>query len=121
MDVAYTIAEHRHCLQPGCDFDGPDEAVLEEHLTRDHFRCVGCKRIFQSQTKLNHHAESCKFAVACPQCREPYAGQAQLALHLEHCFLCEECNFSTHHEGNYLIVSDERPNSVTSTNQGDST
>ncbi|KAH5246903.1 hypothetical protein HBI71_178940 [Parastagonospora nodorum] len=95
--------KHRHCLQPGCDFDGPEEAVLEEHLKRDHFQCVGCKRIFQSQTKLNNHAENCKFTVTCPQCREPYAGQAQLALHLEHCFFCEQCTFSTHHEGNYLI------------------
>jgi hypothetical protein len=103
---AHFALEHKHCLQTGCDFDGPNQAALDEHLTEDHFQCVGCKRIFQSQTKLNHHAEACKFAIACPRCREPYPGQAQLAVHLEHCFLCEECGYCTHHEGNHKIVSD---------------
>jgi hypothetical protein len=80
---------------------------LDKHLERDHFQCIGCKRIFPSQTKLNHHSETCTFAIACPQCRLPCAGQTQLALHLEHCFFCEECNYCTHHEGNYKIVSDQ--------------
>jgi hypothetical protein len=98
-------AKHKHCLQPGCDFDGPDQVTLDRHLDRDHFRCVGCKRIFQSQTKLNSHAEICAFAIACPQCNMPCAGQAQLAKHLKQCFYCEECDFATSHEGNYHIVS----------------
>ena len=96
---------HKHCLQPGCAFDGPDQAALAYHLKRDHFQCEGCKRILPSQTKLNQHYDSCSFAVACPQCGEHCAGKTQLALHLEHCYFCEECGFHTHHEGNYHIVS----------------
>jgi hypothetical protein len=106
MQLKYRL-EHKHCLQPGCEFDGPSQDALDKHLERDHFQCIGCKRIFPSQTKLNHHSETCTFAIACPQCRLPCAGQTQLALHLEHCFFCEECNYCTHHEGNYKIVSDQ--------------
>ncbi|KAH7088775.1 hypothetical protein FB567DRAFT_318083 [Paraphoma chrysanthemicola] len=92
-------AKHRHCLQPGCDFDAPSQAELEAHLERDHFQCVGCKRIFQSQTKLNQHSETCTSAVSCPQCKQLCAGQTQLALHRGNCYRCEECSFTTHHEG----------------------
>ncbi|RAR14056.1 hypothetical protein DDE83_002625 [Stemphylium lycopersici] len=98
-----TANRHRHCLQPGCEFDGPDKAALAEHLKRDHFQCQGCKRIFQSMTKLNQHYEGCSFALLCPQCGEHCAGEAQLELHLEHCHVCGECGFQTHHEGNYHI------------------
>jgi predicted RNA-binding Zn-ribbon protein involved in translation (DUF1610 family) len=97
--------EHKHCLQPGCGFDGPDQAALTQHLKHDHFQCEGCKRILPSQTQLNKHYENCSFAVACPQCGEPCAGKGQLALHLQSCYLCEECGFLTHHEGNFDIVS----------------
>lgn len=106
--LADESSEHKHCLQPGCDFDSPLQVALDAHLEQDHFQCVGCKRIFQSQNKLNQHSESCNFDVPCPQCCEPYAGQAQLAFHLEHCYLCEDCGFCTHHEGNFKIVSDGR-------------
>jgi hypothetical protein len=112
--TAYSLTdnplEHKHCLQPGCSFDGPDRVALDNHLQQDHFQCVGCKRIFQSHTKLNQHSENCNFAISCPQCRQPYAGQAQLAVHFEHCFLCEECGFCTNHEGNYKIVSNDDKN-----------
>lgn len=96
--------EHKHCLQPGCDYDGPNQAALDLHLQQDHFQCVGCERILPSQNKLNQHYETCKSAVACHQCGVACAGQVQLALHLEHCFLCQECDYWTHHEGNYQIV-----------------
>ncbi|CAN9104732.1 unnamed protein product [Alternaria alternata] len=86
-----------------CDFDGPDQAALIQHLKRDHFQCEGCRRVLPSLTKLNQHYESCSFALACPQCGEHHAGKAQLALHLERCFLCNDCGYHTHHEGNYHI------------------
>ncbi|KAF2027636.1 hypothetical protein EK21DRAFT_102351 [Setomelanomma holmii] len=95
--------KHKHCLQPGCDFDGPSQAALDAHLELDHFRCIGCKLIFPSQNKLNLHLEKGNFAVACPRCKQLCSGQAQLATHLEHCFFCGECGFSTNHEGNYQI------------------
>jgi hypothetical protein len=97
--------EHKHCLQSGCDFDGPSQALLDQHLMRDHFQCAGCKQILPSQNKLNQHSETCKFIMVCPNCHRPCAGQTQLALHLEQCFYCQECDFCTNHEGNYLIVS----------------
>lgn len=97
-------SEHKHCLQPGCDYDGPDATALDLHLQQDHFQCVGCKRILPSQTKLNQHYETCTSSLACQQCGIACAGQVQLALHLEHCYLCEECGYWTHHEGNYQIV-----------------
>ncbi|KAH8724836.1 hypothetical protein GQ44DRAFT_739959 [Phaeosphaeriaceae sp. PMI808] len=84
---------HKHCLQPGCDFDAHNYTALNLHLQEDHFQC----------TKLNKHSETCKLAIPCPRCRQPCAGQAQLALHLTYCFFCKECNFLTHHEGNYKI------------------
>ncbi|KAI4670863.1 uncharacterized protein J4E88_009615 [Alternaria novae-zelandiae] len=86
-----------------CDFDGPDQSTLAQHLKCDHFQCEGCKRILPSFTKLTQHYESCAFALACPQCGEHCAGKTQLGIHLENCFLCEECDFHTHHEGNYHI------------------
>ncbi|CAO2655063.1 Nn.00g117960.m01.CDS01 [Neocucurbitaria sp. VM-36] len=95
--------KHKHCLQPGCNFDGPDQATLTEHLQRDHFQCEGCKYILPSQTKLRQHHELCSFPLSCPQCGEVCAGQAQMALHLEQCYFCDECGFHTQHEGNYRI------------------
>jgi hypothetical protein len=106
LNIADTCPEHKHCLQPGCDFDGPNQRAVDEHLKQDHFQCIGCKRIFPSQNKLNHHAETCTFAIACPQCNHTCAGQAELAIHLKNCFFCEECGFWAHHEGNFKIVSD---------------
>ena len=109
-----------HCLQPGCSFDGPDQATLSQHLKRDHFQCEGCKRILPSHTKLNQHYESCSFAVPCPQCGEHYAGKAQLVLHLKHCYFCQECGFHTHHEGNYQIVSSQHTHKICFGNKTDS-
>ncbi|KAK3202842.1 hypothetical protein GRF29_154g923709 [Pseudopithomyces chartarum] len=97
--------KHRHCLQPGCDFDAPNDNVLEKHLHDDHFQCEGCKHILPSQNKLNAHYESCKFAIACPNCASACAGQASIALHMESCFYCADCHFLTNHEGNYHIVT----------------
>ncbi|KAF2844784.1 hypothetical protein T440DRAFT_461532 [Plenodomus tracheiphilus IPT5] len=94
---------HRHCLQPGCDFDCGDHATLVQHHMDDHFQCVGCKRILPSMTKLNIHYETCASALSCPQCDEICAGKTSLAKHLTQCYLCEECGFHTHHEGNYKI------------------
>lgn len=105
QDLANFPAEHKHCLEAGCDFDGLDVAALSEHHRRDHPQCVGCKRILPSTTKLNLHYETCAFALSCPQCGTACAGKAQLSLHLVTCFLCEECGFQTHHEGNFRIVS----------------
>jgi hypothetical protein len=92
-------------LEPGCGFDGPDAAALRAHHKLDHFQCEGCKRIFPSQTKLHQHYQDCDFGVACPQCGEQCSGQYKLAVHLEHCFMCPDCGFVTHHEGNLKIVS----------------
>jgi hypothetical protein len=96
--------EHKHCLQPGCDYDGPGQMELDRHLAQDHYRCVGCKCICPSQTKYNLHMETCSFAIACHQCGQLCGGQAQLALHLQACFYCTDCGFQTTHEGNYKIV-----------------
>lgn len=98
------ILEHKHCLQPGCDFDGLDQHALNQHLKQDHFQCEGCKLILPSHNKLNLHYETCSFALRCPQCGEEHAGKARLALHLEHCYLCDECGFQTHHEAAYEMV-----------------
>lgn len=106
---ANNLQEHKHCLQPGCDFDGPDQAALRDHLKKDHFQCEGCMLILPSSTKLNLHYENCKFTVTCHQCGETCAGQAKLATHLEKCYFCEECGYQTYHEGNYHIVSRVRP------------
>ncbi|KAF1919912.1 hypothetical protein BDU57DRAFT_570051 [Ampelomyces quisqualis] len=103
MMSAWTQRSLNLYTTPGCDFDCSDSAALDEHLRRDHFQCVGCKRILPSQTKLNQHLESCTFAITCSRCNATCAGQAQLAIHHEHCFSCEECGFWTHHEGNYQI------------------
>ncbi|KAF2129211.1 hypothetical protein P153DRAFT_291076 [Dothidotthia symphoricarpi CBS 119687] len=105
-------SKHKHCLQPGCDFDGPDQMALQQHLKRDHFQCEGCKRILPSATKLNLHYESCEFTIACHQCGEPFAGQVKLAAHLEHCYLCEECGYQTHHQGNYHIHMTKHSNAA---------
>ena len=78
-------SEHKHCLQPGCDFDAPNARVLEKHHDEDHFRCAGCKHILPSQTKLTQHYEMCKFDVPCPDCGKLCAGQIQLVLHMEAC------------------------------------
>ncbi|KAI8942810.1 hypothetical protein NX059_000853 [Plenodomus lindquistii] len=94
---------HKHCLQPGCDFDCGDQATLLQHHMDDHFQCLGCKRILPSMTKLNLHYESCSSALGCPQCGEICAGKVDLAKHLTQCFLCDDCGFQTHHEGNYKI------------------
>lgn len=96
--------EHKHCLQAGCNFDGPDEATLRQHHSQDHHQCLGCKHIAPSLNKLNSHYDTCVFALACTRCGEVCAGKTQLAVHLTHCYLCEECGFQTHHEGNYNIV-----------------
>ncbi|RMZ70646.1 Zinc finger protein [Pyrenophora seminiperda CCB06] len=96
--------EHwRKTNKPGCTFDGPDQAGLTEHLKHDHFQCEGCKRVLPSQTKLNQHYDSCSIAISCPRCGEHCAGKTQLALHLEHCYFCQQCGFHTHHEGNFQI------------------
>ncbi|KAF3003721.1 hypothetical protein E8E13_009267 [Curvularia kusanoi] len=89
---------HKHCLQPGCDFDGPDAATLEAHYNSGHFRCDGCKCIFPSQTRLFRHQEGCNLPIVCPNCAEPCAGQGGLARHLEECFACGQCGFFTAHE-----------------------
>ena len=104
-DLTDMLTGHKHCLQPGCNFDGLDQASLTEHLRRDHFQCQGCKRILPSLTKLNQHYETCLFTLSCPQCGEKCAGKAQLELHMTHCFRCEECDFHTCHKGNFNIVS----------------
>ncbi|USP76091.1 uncharacterized protein yc1106_03365 [Curvularia clavata] len=98
-----TTNRHKHCMQPGCEFDGPNQAALTEHLKRDHFQCQGCKEVFPSLTKLNHHYEGCSFAVACSQCGEKCGGKSQLEVHLKHCLRCEECGYHTQHEGNFQI------------------
>ncbi|KAF1935144.1 hypothetical protein EJ02DRAFT_439427 [Clathrospora elynae] len=95
--------KHKHCLQPGCDFDGQDQAALTMHHKQDHFQCEGCKRILPSQTKLNLHYESCSFAIPCPQCGQNCAGKTQLAFHLKECYVCERCNYHSHHEGDFHI------------------
>lgn len=51
---------HRHCLLPGCTFDGRDEVELAGHLERDHFQCKICKAIMPSQTKLTAHEQQCE-------------------------------------------------------------
>ncbi|KAF2645317.1 hypothetical protein P280DRAFT_441671 [Massarina eburnea CBS 473.64] len=92
-----TTTRHKHCLQPGCDFDAPTQTELETHLENDHFQCEGCRRIFPSQTKLALHLQACtrKHDVPCPDCGKLYGGQVKLAEHMEKCFGCTECTFRT--------------------------
>lgn len=98
--------KHKHCLQPGCDYDAPTAKILQKHLKEDHFQCAGCKLIMPSQTKLNLHLETCPFELSCPNCAVRCAGGASLQAHMETCFYCAECRFQTSHEGNFRIVSD---------------
>jgi len=99
--------EHKHCLQPGCDFDAPNLNALDKHLKEDHFQCEGCRIVFPSQNKLAAHAEGCSFNIPCQQCGEVFPGQVNLAVHQESCFMCSECGYRTTHVGNYQIVSSE--------------
>ncbi|KAF2473537.1 uncharacterized protein BDR25DRAFT_281428 [Lindgomyces ingoldianus] len=78
---------HKHCLQTGCDFDGPNQEALQKHMLEGHYHCDNCGVVFPSQTKLNAHIQSC--------------------------FLCKACDFHTSHEGNYLNVSIFLPHHMT--------
>ena len=96
--------EHKHCLQPGCDFDAPNPKALGMHLKEDHFQCEGCRVIFASQTKLIAHINGCSFNLDCDRCHGVFPGRVSLAAHQMNCFACAECNFHTSHKGNYQIV-----------------
>ncbi|KAF2866284.1 hypothetical protein BDV95DRAFT_505236 [Massariosphaeria phaeospora] len=96
-------AKHKHCMQPGCDFDAPHAAALAKHHARDHFQCEGCQTIFPSGTKLTLHHETCSFINKCPACGDLIGGRESLADHQQHCFVCVECGFWTEHQGNYQI------------------
>ncbi|KAJ4301683.1 hypothetical protein N0V90_003776 [Kalmusia sp. IMI 367209] len=83
---------HKHCLQPGCDFDAVTANALEKHLWQDHFQCEGCKRVFPSQSKLNLHHETCLFEhmtkhtaadIPCWRCDLPMRKCSSLINHLE--------------------------------------
>ncbi|CAI6332589.1 unnamed protein product [Periconia digitata] len=104
-DAHWTVTtKHKHCLQPACDFDAPNEATLKKHLEEDHFHCTGCKRIFASRTRLNNHTKECKFDIPCPNdCGTVCAGQSMLIEHLTCCFYCMECGHRTDSEDKYQL------------------
>lgn len=47
--------KHKHCLQPGCDADFPNDGDLRRHLAAQHFMCRACGKVFPSRNKLNSH------------------------------------------------------------------
>ncbi|KAF2263311.1 hypothetical protein CC78DRAFT_581592 [Lojkania enalia] len=71
--------KHRHCMQPGCEFDAPDSEVLYQHLREDHYQCNGCHVVFPSKTKLTAHLESC---FKCPECDFWTKSQGNLSNHM---------------------------------------
>ncbi|KAF2121604.1 hypothetical protein BDV96DRAFT_512942, partial [Lophiotrema nucula] len=70
---------HKHCLQPGCEFDAPDSTTLDLHIKEDHYQCQSCKTIFPSQTKLHAHEDSC---FSCIECGFWTKSQINLANHM---------------------------------------
>ena len=86
------VTGHKHCLQPGCEFDGSNEAALNQHIQKDHFPCEGCKLILPSSTKLKLHQETCPLILTCSHCGEKYAGKVQSGVHPEHSCLEEKRN-----------------------------
>jgi hypothetical protein len=97
--------KHKHCLQPGCDFDGPNAASLEKHLREDHFQCPGCQAVFPSGTKLATHMDNCPSIQACDKCKAALPNQEDLKAHQAACFPCPECKHWTDSENEHLKVS----------------
>ncbi|KAF2738880.1 hypothetical protein EJ04DRAFT_428116 [Polyplosphaeria fusca] len=58
-----TTTKHRHCMEPGCLFDAPNEGTLKKHLRDDHYQCTACLVVFPSQSKLLKHLGA---ALKCP-------------------------------------------------------
>lgn len=96
---------HKHCLQPGCDFDGSNVAILEKHLKDDHFQCEACRMVFPSQTRLHVHLDTCGSTVQCEGCRALFPNQDNLMTHQKSCFACPDCEYRTDNEDSYLDVS----------------
>lgn len=95
--------KHKHCLQPGCDFDAQDAAGLENHIKDDHFQCEGCHAVFISHTRLNVHLETCR-QVQCEGCNALFPDQDNLLTHQNSCFKCDDCDFWTASNEEYLDV-----------------
>jgi uncharacterized C2H2 Zn-finger protein len=92
-------------LQPGCDFDGPDAAVLETHLKEDHFQCSICRAVFPSATKLSVHTNNCSSALRCEGCQKLFPNQEDLTEHRKACFSCTDCPHWTDDHDAHLKVS----------------